>query len=247
MESTLAAVKDRVWFYEFDLPDDSLTRTNMPPEVLRIHTSRRDKLRRVIQTHVGDASALTALDFASHEGYFSVELARHFRSVTGIEFKADSLEAARAISSVLGVGNVAFRPGDLTRMEAVPDLEADFVLIYGLMYHLENPIQVLRLASQLSRRHVLIETQVFPYEISGMIEDGHYRYQREVQGVFSLSPDYADGREGGSTNLALVPSLNALKFLLKEFGFRRIETIGPDPDDYEQFQRRSRVILYGEK
>ncbi len=54
-------------------------------------------------------------------------------------------------------------------------------------------------------------------------------------------------REGGSTDIALVPSLNALLFLMSDFGFKTIEVIKPDPDDYEQFSRGSRVVVYGAK
>src|SRR5437773_2273365 len=86
MESwDLATIKSRIWFYEFELPDGTLTRTDIRPDVLHIHRSRREKLRRVIRDHVGDASGLTALDVASHEGYFALELARHFAAVHGVE------------------------------------------------------------------------------------------------------------------------------------------------------------------
>jgi hypothetical protein len=132
-------------------------------------------------------------------------------------------------------------------MEFDEALCADFVLVYGLMYHLENPIHALRLASQLARKHILIETQVFPFDISGRLEDGYYTVQRAVRGVFSLSVDASHIPTGGSTDLALVPSLNALLFLMKTFGFREVEVLESDAGDYEQFQRASRVVVYGSK
>jgi tRNA (mo5U34)-methyltransferase len=240
----LQSAKQRVWFYEFELPDGSRTRTDIPAEISHIHTSRRDKLRKVLERKVPNAAELTAIDFASHEGYFALELARHFRTVLGLEFRNESIEASRLMTDLLGVTNLSFRQADLQRMEYDPTLQADFVLIYGLIYHLENPIHVLRLASALARRHVLIETQVFPYDLSGRIENGHFMSQREAHGVFSLSADASETREGGSTDLALVPSLNALLFILRRLGFPEIEVIRPDTDDYEQFRRGSRVIIY---
>ena len=68
-----------------------------------------------------------------------------------------------------------------------------------------------------------------------------------MQGVFSLSADYSTAREGGSTDLALVPSLNALLFLLRTFGFETLHVLESAPDDYEQFRRGSRVVVYGSK
>lgn len=246
-DNPLKVAKERVWFYEFDLPDGSRTRTDIAPEILHIHTSRRDKLRRVIEQRVPGARQLTALDFASHEGYFSIELARHFASVRGLELRPESLAAARLMTKVLGVGNVEFAAADLQTLQPDERLCADFVLVYGLIYHLENPIHTLRLAAALARKHILVETQVFPYDLSGPIENGSYRSQREVHGVFSLSADAHLTREGGSTDLALVPSLNALVFILRHLGFKDIEVIRPDPDDYEQFRRGARVVVYGGK
>jgi tRNA (mo5U34)-methyltransferase len=243
----LTAVKDRTWFYQFDLPDGSITNTDIPPEVSRIHTSRRDHLANVINRYVGDPAEMTALDFASHEGYYSVQLGRLFKRVHGLDVRHDSLDAARLITSALGINNVTYSHADLQKMEAEDQYRSDFVLVFGLMYHLENPIHTLRLAAELSNRHILIETQVFPFDISGKIENGQYSWQRPVQGVFSLSADNKDLREGGSTDIALVPSLNALLYLMKAFGFKTIEVLKPLPDDYEQFRRGSRVIVYGGK
>ena len=243
----LEAVKNRSWFYEFELPDGSRTTPDIPEAVRQVHSSRLTKLREVIAARAPDAAELTAVDFASHEGFFSLELARHFKSVRGLEFAVESAEGARLMTDVLGVSNVSYEIADLTRCGYRREWEADFVLCYGLLYHLENPVEVIRLATQLARQHILIETQIFPYDISGMIEDGHYRWQRGVHGVFSLSTDYAGQREGGSTNVALVPSLNALTHLLTAFGFGDIEVLPALADDYEQFSRKSRVVVYAKR
>lgn len=243
----LEQVKSRLWFYEFDLPDGTCTPTDVPEAVRPIHTLRREALRQMIERHVPDAAGQTAFDFASHEGYYSLELARHFRFVRGYEIRQESVEAARLITDVLGVRNVEYAQADLQRMTPDQDEIADFVLVYGLIYHLENPILTLRLASQMTRKHIFIETQVFPYEMSGRIEDGAYHSQRSVEGVFALAPDYSHGREGGSTDLALVPSLNALLFVLRNLGFAQITVLSFGDGDYEQFARGSRVIVHGQK
>jgi tRNA (mo5U34)-methyltransferase len=243
----LQQVKARTWFYEFDLPDGTRTSTDIPAEILPIHTARRDKLLRIIHDEVDRPHELSAIDLASHEGYYSTELARHFRSVRGYEIRRSSLDAARLITDVLHISNVEYVEADLQSMQYNPSMAADFVLMYGLIYHLENPIHTIRLASQLCRKHILIETQVFPYDISGRLEDGYYMNERKIEGVFGLTPDYSHGREGGSTDIALVPSLNGLLFLLKTFGFARLSVIESGVDDYEQFRRGSRVVIYGVK
>lgn len=245
--NSMVRVKERTWFYEFDLPDGTLTRSDIPPSVLPIHTSRREKLRQTIIDRIPDASNLTALDLASHEGYYTIELAKHFKSVLGLEIRQESLDAARLITHALNINNVEFRQTDLQKTGFDAGLSADFVVCYGLLYHLENPIHTIRLASQLARKHILIETQVYPHEVSGLLEDGHYLWQRPIEGVFALTADYSQAREGGSTDIALVPSLNALVSLLRTFGFKEIHVLPRQQGDYEQFARGSRVIVYGSK
>jgi tRNA (mo5U34)-methyltransferase len=243
----LRRVKSHDWFYEFSLPDGTKTSADVGQEVGLIHTTRRDKLREVIATEVPNSKELAALDFASHQGYFSVELSKHFRKVTGLELRPQSIVQARDMTSLLGICNVEYQERNLLELKPDERLQADFVLLYGLLYHLEEPIRVLRLASQLTRQHILIETQVFPYDISGRIEDGSYAWQRAVAGVFSLSVDYGKRREGGNSDLAIIPSVNALLFLLTHFGFSKVRIIETAPTDYEQFRRGSRVIIYGAK
>jgi tRNA (mo5U34)-methyltransferase len=241
----LDQVKSRTWFYEFDLPDGTRTATNVPPDVLPIHTARRDKLVQVIRDRIERPQEFSAIDLASHEGFYSIELARHFRTVRGYEIRERSIEAARLITSVLQVRNVEYIAADLQRMQFEASMVADFVLLYGLIYHMENPIHTIRLASQMTRKHILVESQVFPYDVAGRVEDGHYSNMRPVEGVFGLTPDYSQLREGGSTDLALVPSLNALLYLLRAFGFGEVSVLPSGPDDYEQFRRGARVVVYG--
>jgi tRNA (mo5U34)-methyltransferase len=243
----LRAVKQRTWFYEFELPDGTRTRTDLPEHWRPVHYTRQRYLLNVIHKYVPDAAGLTAADFASHEGYFSIELAKHFSFVRGFEIRRESVEAAKLITDVLGLRNVEYVAADLQTMTLDERFCTDFVLVYGLIYHMEDPIHVLRLASQLSRKHILVETQVFPYDVRGRIEDGGYENQRQVEGMFALAPDYPSGREGGSTSLALVPSLNALIFLLKHLGFEYVTVLQPVEQDYEQYRRGSRVVVYGRK
>jgi hypothetical protein len=212
-----------------------------------VHYTRLRHLINVIHRYVPDAASLTAADFASHEGYFSIELAKHFSFVRGFEVRRESLEAAKLITDVLGLRNLEYVTADLQTMTFDEKFSSDFVLVYGLIYHMEDPIHVLRLASRLCRKHILVETQVFPYDLRGRIEDGGYENQRPVEGVFALAPDYPSGREGGSTSLALVPSLNALIFLLKHLGFQDVTVLQPVEPDYEQYRRGSRTIVYGRK
>ena len=242
----LEVVKSRPWFYEFDLPDGTRT-AGWPPEVQPIHPSRRDKLRAVIDRRVDPQGRSVAIDLGAHNGYFSFELARHFARVDAYEMRPESVREARILADTLGVENVTFTETDLSRMEPHPVLTADFVLMYGLLYHVEDPLRLLRLAARLARKHILIETAVFPFDMAGRIDAGRYTHQRNIEGVFGLAPDFPESSVGGQTRFALVPSLNALLCILRELGFTELEVLEAGPDDYEQFRRGSRVVIHGMK
>lgn len=244
----LAFVKARSWFYAFELPDGSVTQTDVGAAVLHLHATRRDRLREVIAT-IPDVAGMTAIDLASHEGFFTVELARHCRRVEGVELRERSITAAEMITTLLGLPNVRFRQMDLLKVDAAEEagLISDFVLLYGLLYHVEDPLRLLRLACHMARRHILLETQVLPYDLIGRVEDGSYLWQRDVLGCFGLVEDYRERREGGSAEFALVPSLNALLYLLRRFGCTEVRVLPSRATDHEQFRRGARVIIHGIK
>lgn len=247
-EDLLALVRARPWFYAFELPDGSLTPTDSDPAVLQLHECRRAHLRAVI-AGIPDAARMTALDLASHEGFFTVELARHFRWVQGLELRERSILGAEIVTALLGHGNVGYRQMDLLRVAPAeePGLMADFVLLYGLLYHVEEPLRLLRLACRLARHHILLESQVLPYELSGRVEDGSWHWQRDIEGSFALVEDYSERREGGGADFALVPSVGALCHLLRRFGCAEVRMRPVGPEDHEQFRRGSRVIIHGIK
>lgn len=239
----LIEVKKQKWFYEFNLPDGGKTESYLSEVARQIHPTREKALRNYLDSRRCDFGG--ALDVACHEGYFSLVLKDYFASVIGIDKNPESLNKARQISEVMGHSDIVFNNSSLENWPG--DRGADFVLCYGLFYHVENPIEVLRRIAILTGKVACIETQVLPFNLSGPIEDGSYQWQREIQGLFGLCVDYSLQPEGGMTDLALIPSKNGLEFLLKRLGFNSVEFYLPDPIDYEQFVRGHRVIVFAEK
>lgn len=243
MMSTLEQIKSHLWFYEFPLPDGTTTACYLPPEVAKIHATREKVLRRYLA-----ASGLpgeTALDVSCHEGFFSLVLGEYFKTVVGIDKNERSLELAKRMGAFLEKDRVAFRRCPVE--EAPASLKSEFVLCYGLVYHIENPLQVLRKLAFLAEKTLCVETQVFPLSVSCRMEDGHYMNQRDVTGLFALCPDYPDSKEGGLTEYALVPNRDAVVYLLRNLGFRAVSVYEPEDGDYEQFVRGSRIIVFAEK
>lgn len=243
MDKELDRIKSEKWFYEFSLPDGTKTETYLPESAKKIHVTREKVLRR----YLGEAgeSYSSALDISCHEGFFSLVLSDYLKYVTGVDKNIESLERARLITKCVGRPEINFCNSSVESLGG--EFCADFVLCFGLLYHVENPVQIIRKLADLTKKAVCIETQIFPHDFTGSIEDGSYLWQRELQGMFGLCVDYSGRPEGGLTDLALVPSRYALGFLLKQFGFKKIDFYEPESDDYEQFTRNQRVIVFAEK
>ena len=241
----LELVKNQQWFYEFKLPDGSVTNSYLPDFVRSIHHTREKALRFFLDAFGKNGSFKSALDISSHEGYYTLLLAKYFEEVIGIDKNIESLEKARLITAVLGDKNITYVHSAL---EDWKDEEPrDFVLCYGLLYHIENPVEIMRKIARLTKKAICIESQVLPCDTHMLVEDGCYKKQREIKGTFGLCMDYPTISEGGLTELALVPSRDALVSLLEYFGFINIRIYQPVEDDYEQFVRGHRMIIYAEK
>jgi hypothetical protein len=237
-------ILDRKWFYEFELPNGKKTKSDCSDGVHRLHLFRRNVLLDVIQMHFGDqAGNLCALDIGSHEGYYTLELAKCFRSVQGVEKNKESLAASKIIFDAYGICNINLICGDLLSIGNGRLKMADLVLLFGVIYHLEDPVSMLRKAASLTSRVLLIETQILNFDVEAKIDWGAYESQKNVQGVFGVVSDDPESREGGTTEIALVPSMNALFTVLKSLGFSTIKKIPDSSFMCEQFYRDRRVIL----
>ena len=209
----LEKVRARRWFYEFDLPDGTRTRPQVPAGVEAIHTTRQLMIDAVLDQTLGrDCSRLTALDLACHQGWFSMNLARRgFSEVLAVDGREEHLEDARLMAGLLGVKALRTRRLDLEEARVEEIGVHDVTLMLGLLYHLENPVRALRLARAATRRLLIIETQVVPHVV-GKVEWGSNLFQRELKGIFGIldETDETEGPETGMHGICLAPSIPAL-------------------------------------
>ena len=133
------------------------------------------------------------------------------------------------------------------RSTAAADLGTfDIVVVFGLLYHVENPVGLLRLARALTGRVCVIETQVAPPGPS-TVEWGSRLDERRVAGTFSIVDETGlTGRpESNLSEISLCPSLDALLWVMRSVGFARVEVVPPGADAYEQLARGARVMAVG--
>jgi tRNA (mo5U34)-methyltransferase len=241
----LERIRARPWFYEFALPDGTRTKSHLPEGVEKIHETRLALLDQALDRAVGrDCSALTAVDLACHQGWFALQLARrNFRSILGVDARDEHLADAKLMAEVLGVPSFATRKLDLEEAKAPEIGVHDVTLMLGLLYHLENPVRVLRLARAVTRKVMIIETQVVPH-MSGIVDWGSWRFQRPMVGAFGIIDETAETHapEASVHGICLAPSIETLEWLLKRVGFRRVERLMPPADGYEQLVAHKRAM-----
>jgi len=246
MDDLLQQVHEREWFYTFRLPDGTTTRTYHGGELDEIHSTRWRMLSDALQRNCSqDLSALTAVDLAAHQGWFASRLAHAgLRQVTCVEQRDSHVVDSRLIARVQGLDELQFVHSDIFDLDTDALGTFDVVLMLGLLYHVENPVGALRIARALCRDLFVIETQIVP-GMSGMVDFGSYRFVRPLKGSFGIIDelDETHAPEAGATGICLVPSLEALLWLMDKVGFSDIEVLEPPADAYEQLLHGKRVMV----
>jgi tRNA (mo5U34)-methyltransferase len=246
MSTLIEQAHARQWFYSYDLPDGSSTSTYHDDEIHVIHNTRWQMLESYLKRNLGvDKSALSALDLASHQGWFSVNMARSgFSSVLGIDARQSHVDDSSLISNIYGMDHLSFQQGDIHDLKSDELGKFDVVLMLGLLYHLENPVGALRTCRDLCKDLCIIETQIVP-GMTGFVDYGSYQYVRPLKGSFGIIDEMDDthGPEASVTGISLVPSLDALMWLLEKVGFSSATVIEPPEDAYEQLRYHKRVMV----
>ena len=241
-----ADVLARDWFYRFTLPSGAVTGSAHAPDILAIHDTRWAMAQSALRAEFTDGFArASAIDLACHQGWFSLKLREcGFGSVHGIDARQQHVEDARLIAEASGAEHTTFSRGNVHDLTPAIVGTHDLVLCFGLLYHLENPIGALRVARALCKRLCLIETQVAPGQ-TGVVDYGSYRFVKPIEGSFVIvdETDETHGPEASTLGISLIPSLEALHFILRKVGFSKVEQL-PVPDDgYEQLRYGKRVVL----
>jgi ubiquinone/menaquinone biosynthesis C-methylase UbiE len=235
------------WFYEFKLPGGICTPSLLPPQVRAIHTTRLAMTEQAVCAFFGEnIGDRTALDIGCHEGYFSIAMAQKgFKQVTGTDLREESLDKARFVASALGLKNVSWTKNDCEDLSALRG-PFDLTLLLGVLYHLENPMLCLRNIAALTAGMCLVETQVVE-EIDGSTEWGAREWTRPYRGVMALIDETGEfnsgNRETGAAPLVMCPSPKAVEFMLREAGFKKVETLQPPVNGYEQHLRGKRLMF----
>ena len=236
----------KTWFYPFRLPSGHITPTYDGGALDAIHATRLAMMKAALHRQFGESIAqCSAIDIACHQGYFSTQLAQMgVRDVLAVDARSEHVADANLIREALHLDNLRVQQYDVHALSAERVGRFDIVLMLGLIYHLENPIGALRTARALTERICLVETQIVP-GLTGVVDYGSFRFVRPLKGSFGIIDETEEthGPEASTTGICLVPSLDALIWIMRKVGFARVEILPPPADAYEQLRYGKRVMV----
>ena len=246
MSTLIEQAHAREWFYSYELPDGSTTPTYHGSDIKAIHDTRWQMLNDCLDQRLGTAvDGLTALDLASHQGWFAYKMAQKgFATVLGVDARESHVSDSTLIRDIYDLDQLSFEQGDIHTQSVAKRGQFDGVLMLGLLYHLENPVGALRTCRELCKNLCLIETQIVP-GMSGYVDYGSYQYVRPLKGSFGIIDETEEthGPEASITGVCLVPSLEALVWLLQKVGFSDVSVLPPPEGAYEQLRYHKRVMV----
>ena len=80
---------------------------------------------------------------------------------------------------------------------------------------------------------------------TSMLDYGHHTFVKPIIGSFAIvdETDETHGPETSTTGICLVPSLDALTWILRKVGFASVEVLPVPADGYEQLRFGKRVMV----
>lgn len=233
------------WFYPFDFGGGLRTTAIVPPAVTEIFDTRLRMVEPAVTAYFGTRlQGLECLDIGCHEGFYALAMARLGMKVSAVDAREENLNRARFVADAMGL-KVDYRQGRVETLADDQQRRYPLTLFLGVLYHVEDPMRCLRQVAAVTGDMCVIETQVVD-EVEGYSEWGARDWQRPYQGILAVIDETGEfdngGRETGVTPMATCPSPKALRFMLKQAGFSRVEQIAPHDGAYEQHARGKRVV-----
>lgn len=236
------------WMYPWQLAPGVVAPIH-GPHLPAIHETRLAMMEPAVrEALLAVAPEGSVIDLACNEGWFShrvLELGAG--RVLGIDIRDVNVRRARLVAEQLGVpaDRVEYRQADVYDLDPAETGQFDVVLLLGLIYHVEDPTGVIRVAQSLARRVCVIETQLTrPHEPLAWGRGAEHT-------VLAPAGFAAYAEEDSSVNpvasaggiLSLIPNRAAVHEMGRAAGFRLVEEVEPPPLAHPQYTQGDRGLF----
>ncbi len=169
------------------------------PDYTRLNVARGRWLEHILDALPFGDRLSTALDVACGHGYFAELLFERGLDLTCLDMRAENLEACRE-----RFPDCVYRQINLDETFASPGV-FDLVLIFGILYHLQAPLQAIRQLARSVGRLAVLSVRMAPGESMAC-----YVYREKEGLAHNVAP------------LVLVPTLPALVAMLHAAGLTHV-------------------------
>ncbi|MDM3851640.1 MAG: methyltransferase domain-containing protein [Aphanizomenon gracile PMC627.10] len=232
------------WMYEFDLGNG--VKTPVYAESLKqVHNVRKSMIFSFLDSIDFNYQSNSLLDIACNEGYFTFEMIkRGCKFGLGIEARKENVEKAVFIKEYLQYHNCEFKQDDIFEFDC-SEISFEVVFLLGIIYHVENPIGLLRKAANLTSKFLFIETQLSQSGQTIPFGWGTAHQYLDGKSYFVLHQEKDEQNPLASLGgFSLIPNLSATVEILRNIGFRSIIQLHPNNEVQEfQYNNVDRVIL----
>src|SRR5258706_5376012 len=175
--------------------------------------SHRPKWNAILSACGGSLEGLSVLDCGCYQGYWTAEAARAGAArAVGFDARPEHLEQARFVARAIGLPNLTFEQADVFDIERFGPF--DVVLLFGILYHVDSPIELLRKVRAVTRKLLIVDTNVLP------LDEPVVQLRYEDTGMVL---------NASRSSLVAVPSVSAVTRMLRHTGFGDIRVVAPDP------------------
>ncbi len=219
------------WMYAWPLPGDARVAL-LDPELASVHATRAEMIEPAVRAALRESSTAAALDLACSEGWFAHRLLEWGASwVVGLDIRAQNVRRAQLMREHFEIpaDRLELRQANVYDLPLNPREQFDVVLALGLVYHLEDPVGVFRRARALTRRLLVVESQltrqldpiVHGWGSSDSVEEAAGSFATRIEIDHETNPVASSGGV-----LSLVPNRTALEQMATVAGFSHVELPG---------------------
>lgn len=251
LPAALADELDRApaWMYPWQL--GARHAPTLHPILEGFHATRAALVEQEVREALAAAGpSARAIDLACCEGWFAHRLLEWgAREVVGIDIREQSVRRAELVRDYLGLDadRLRFRTADVLELAAEELGGFDVVLCLGLIYHVEHPMGVLRLARKLTRGLCVVESQTARVETPALFGFGARHSFEATDAVVALHHEADQATNplasyGGA--LSFCPNPAALLLMTTAAGFGEISRAEPGEGHDPDFHTGDRVVLF---
>lgn len=241
------------WMYPWQLTSAVATPV-LGSELPSIHRTRMEMIAPYARKALAGAPApATGLDLACNEGWFAHHLLDWgAERVVGIDIRESNIRRAELLREHFAIPaeRLELRAVDVFAVDEAALGTFDVSLVLGLIYHLESPIEALRIARRLTRRLCIVESQLTAHDEPIRHGWGVSDHFLEAEGHWAARFEPAEEQaanplasHGGI--ISLIPNRAALVEAMSVAGFRDVEVLAARPGHNAQYIDGHRAIVAG--